>query len=151
MNLSDIITQSILQMLEQQESVEIQRNDLANRIGCVPSQINYVLTSRFKPEQGYIVQSRRGGGGFVKITRVNLNGRNKNAYIMHIVNSIGDTLDASSAQVIIQNMCSQGLIEKSIEKAMLAAVSNTALKAVEPNGRCVVRAHILKQMLLSQA
>ena len=151
MNLSDIITQSILQMLEQQESVEIQRNDLANRIGCVPSQINYVLTSRFKPEQGYIVQSRRGGGGFVKITRVNLNGRNKNTYIMHIVNSIGDTLDASSAQVIIQNMCGQGLIEKGVEQAMLAALSNTALKAVEPNGRGIVRAHILKQMLLSQA
>ncbi len=55
------------------ESVEIKRNELANTIGCVPSQINYVITSRFTPEQGYLVESQRGGGGYIRITRMSYN------------------------------------------------------------------------------
>ena len=64
MNISDIITQAILDTLNQSGgSVQLKRNELANQIGCVPSQINYVITSRFTPEHGYIVESKRGGGG----------------------------------------------------------------------------------------
>ena len=61
----------ISEMLEDTDEIEIQRNTLAQRIGCVPSQINYVLSSRFTPERGYIVESKRGGGGCIRITRVN--------------------------------------------------------------------------------
>ena len=94
MRLSDRIAQQILSMLEAAQGVaEIQRNELAGSIGCVPSQINYVLTSRFTPEQGYLVESRRGGGGYIRITRIN---SGRGAAIMHVVNSIGDTLDAST-------------------------------------------------------
>ena len=69
MRLSDLIAAEINRMLDESEdnSAEIQRNDFALRVGCVPSQINYVLSSRFIPEQGYIVESRRGGGGYIKI------------------------------------------------------------------------------------
>lgn len=69
MRLSDEITAYILHMLEQTQNgcAVLQRNELAEEIGCVPSQINYVLTSRFTPEQGYIVESRRGGGGYIRI------------------------------------------------------------------------------------
>ena len=64
MRMSDLVAQYILNMLEAQDgSAEIRRNELAGSLGCVPSQINYVITSRFTPEQGYIVESRRGGGG----------------------------------------------------------------------------------------
>ena len=64
MRISDHVAEYILQMLNEADGIaEIQRNELANALGCVPSQINYVITSRFTPEQGYIVESRRGGGG----------------------------------------------------------------------------------------
>ena len=64
MSLSSQITGMILEMLGNSGTIEIQRNELAQTIGCVPSQINYVIASRFTPEQGYIVESRRGGGGY---------------------------------------------------------------------------------------
>ena len=73
MRMSDLVAQYILEMLEQQNgSAEIQRNELAGNLGCVPSQINYVITSRFTPEQGYMVESRRGGGGYIRISRVKM-------------------------------------------------------------------------------
>ena len=60
MNISDMITKRILEIMESKDGIaEIQRNELAGSIGCVPSQINYVLTSRFSPEQGYMIESRR--------------------------------------------------------------------------------------------
>ena len=72
MKISDLITSEILRMLNESEenTAEIQRNDFASLIGCAPSQINYVLSSRFTPEHGYIIESRRGGGGYIKIRRV---------------------------------------------------------------------------------
>lgn len=70
MRISDSVANYILQMLNDENGIaEIQRNELANTLGCVPSQINYVITSRFTPEQGYIVESRRGGGGYIRIIR----------------------------------------------------------------------------------
>ena len=75
MNLSELVALRILEMLDAAGGeAEIQRNELASSIGCVPSQINYVITSRFTPEQGYTVESRRGGGGYIRISRVNLSG-----------------------------------------------------------------------------
>ncbi|MGN0508698.1 MAG: CtsR family transcriptional regulator, partial [Ruminococcus sp.] len=73
MRMSDLVAEYIMQMLDEQNgSAEIQRNELAGNLGCVPSQINYVITSRFTPEQGYIVESRRGGGGYIRISRVKM-------------------------------------------------------------------------------
>jgi transcriptional regulator CtsR len=70
MMLSDVIAQMIEEMLTAEGgSLELRRNDLAERVGCVPSQINYVITSRFTPERGYIIESRRGGGGYIRITK----------------------------------------------------------------------------------
>lgn len=87
MRISDSVANYILDLLNQENgTAEIQRNELASYLGCVPSQINYVLTSRFTPEQGYIVESRRGGGGYIRITRMRLS---RSDMIMHIVNSVG--------------------------------------------------------------
>lgn len=83
MRISDSVANYILQLLDQAGGIaEIQRNELAGFLGCVPSQINYVLTSRFTPEQGYLVESRRGGGGYIRITRLKLS---KADMIMHIM------------------------------------------------------------------
>ena len=103
MRLSDLISQTILDMLAESESgeTEIKRNEFANMVGCVPSQINYVLSSRFTPENGYIVESRRGGGGYIKITRINLD---RSSAIMHIVNTIGNEISVNAARIILENL-----------------------------------------------
>ena len=90
MSLSNQIARMLMEMLESDGTTEIQRNELAQTLGCVPSQINYVISSRFTPEQGYIVESRRGGGGYIKITKVKLD---HPSLIMHTVNHIGDAVD----------------------------------------------------------
>lgn len=149
MKMSDIITARILQMLEQSEasSAEIQRNELAGLLGCVPSQINYVLSSRFTPEHGYVIESRRGGGGYIKITRVRLD---KSSAIMHIINSIGDKLDSSSARILIENSRQGELITNEGANLMQAAISNTVLRQIPTEYRDVYRAAVIKQMLLTQ-
>ena len=127
MRLSDQIAQQILSMLEAAQGVaEIQRNELAGSIGCVPSQINYVLTSRFTPEQGYLVESRRGGGGYIRITRIN---SGRGAAIMHVVNSIGDTLDASTARIILENLTHNRQLTPKAAKLMRAVLKSMLLQA----------------------
>ena len=102
MRMSDLVAQYIIEMLDRENgSAEIQRNELAGNLGCVPSQINYVITSRFTPEKGYIVESRRGGGGFIRISRVKMD---RGTALMHIINSIGTTLDKASAEAMLKNM-----------------------------------------------
>lgn len=108
MKMSDILAQYILHVLEESDgNAEIQRNELAGELGCVPSQINYVITSRFTPEQGYLVESRRGGGGYIRITRVKMD---HSGAMMHIINSIGEKLDKATAQAMLVNMQHQKLI-----------------------------------------
>ncbi len=149
MKISDIITQEILRMLGESEenTAEIQRNNLANSLGCAPSQINYVLSSRFTPEHGYIIESYRGGGGFIRIKKVVMNSATA---LMHIINSIGDTIDKISAQIVIENCLQSGLIEPKSARVMYAAISNNVMHSVPVPLRDYVRAAILKEMLLVQ-
>lgn len=148
MRLSDIITNEIMRMLNESEinTAEIQRNEFAALMGCAPSQINYVLSSRFTPEHGYIIESRRGGGGYIRIKRITLN---HTSAIMHIINSIGDRIDALSTRIVIENCLETDLIEQKQAELMYAAVSNAALQAVPPVLRDSLRASLLKQMLLT--
>lgn len=147
MRMSDLVTQYILEMLEQQNgSAEIKRNELAGDLGCVPSQINYVITSRFTPEQGYIVESRRGGGGYIRISRVKMD---RGTAVMHIINSVGNNLDKAAAEAMLNNMLSGRIIELPTAKLIAAALSDRALKSVEQEKRDMVRADLFKNMLLA--
>lgn len=147
MRISDSVAKYIVDLLNQENgTAEIQRNELANSLGCVPSQINYVLTSRFTPEQGYIVESRRGGGGYIRITRMRLS---KSDMIMHIVNSVGDSLDAATARAMTGNLLQSGMLDNSSAALIRAACSVQSLAAVPKELRDVVRAAIYKNMLLS--
>ena len=147
MRMSDLVAQYILEMLDEQNgSAEIQRNELAGNLGCVPSQINYVITSRFTPEQGYIVESRRGGGGFIRISRVKMD---KGTALMHIINSVGDRLEKSAAEVMLRNMLQRSMLELTTAKVIAAALSDRTLKNVEQEKRDVVRADLFKNMLLT--
>lgn len=149
MQISDMISEIILKMLDESEmnTAEIRRNVLANELGCVPSQINYVLSSRFTPEQGYIIESRRGGGGFIRIRRIQVN---KSSALMHIVNSIGEKIDPMASRVAIENMHSSNLISEEAAQIINAAIGNSSLKNVPPVLRDFVRADILKQILMTQ-
>ena len=148
MKMSDIITAHILDMLEQSEynTAEIQRNEFAALIGCVPSQINYVLASRFTPEHGYVIESRRGGGGYIRISRVRLD---KSSALMHIINSVGSELDPSTARILIENSRQAELISNEAAVLMQSAISSTVLREIPPIFRDRFRAAVVKQMLLS--
>ncbi|MBQ8001510.1 MAG: CtsR family transcriptional regulator [Ruminococcus sp.] len=146
MRLSDMLTQYIMDMLESEGNAEIRRNELADRFGCVPSQINYVLTSRFTPEQGYIVESRRGGGGYIRITRIRAD---KSTTLMHIINSVGESLDNITAQIMINNLKSASIINDEAARLMLSALSDRTLSGVAPSMRDRVRASIFKNMLIA--
>ncbi len=149
MKISDLITNEILRMLNESEenTAEIQRNDFAGLIGCAPSQINYVLSSRFTPEHGYIIESRRGGGGYIKISRVVMR---KSTAFMHIINSIGDSIDTMSARIVIENCLQSELISKETARIMYAALSNNVMRSVPVILQDSLRAAILKEMLLVQ-
>lgn len=149
MRLSDLITKEIIRMLNESEGqiAEIQRNEFANLMGCAPSQINYVLSSRFTPEHGYIIESQRGGGGYIRIKRVVMN---HSSALMHIINAIGDRIDALSCRVLLENCIENGIISAEIAKVMAAAVSNTVMQNISPQYKDAIRAVILKQMLMTQ-
>lgn len=149
MRMSDLITREIIRMLNEsgENTAEIQRNEFAGIIGCAPSQINYVLSSRFTPEHGYIIESRRGGGGYIRIKRVMLK---SSSALMHIINSIGDRIDSLSTRIVIENCLQSGLVSKDTARLMAAAVSENVMQTVPPQLKDNVRAAILKQMLLTQ-
>lgn len=146
MSLSNDITSMLLKMLEDEGRAEIQRNELAQTLGCVPSQINYVISSRFTPEQGYIVESRRGGGGYIKITRINLD---RPSLIMHTVNHIGEAVDYATCHANVMNLLHNGAIDTRTAKLILAATGENSLKRIPAPLKDRIRAAILKQMLVT--
>ena len=145
--LSDIIESFIKQILKDTEGVaEIQRNELANHFNCVPSQINYVISTRFTHDRGYYVESRRGGGGFIRISRVNVSG--SGSYLMHIVSSLGSNISQQDAEAFINNFVDYEIITLREANIMKSAVSDKALfKIIQPD-RDYVRADILKNALV---
>lgn len=146
MRISDLVAEYISNLLDSDNgTAEIQRNELAGEIGCVPSQINYVITSRFSPEHGYIVESRRGGGGYIRITRV---GGTEKETVLHIVNSIGDNIDNTSAEILLTNMLRRKMLSLEEYNMMSAAVSERSYCAVPKEYRETLRAGILKNMLI---
>lgn len=147
MNISDLIENFIVGRLDDERIVELKRNELANTLGCVPSQINYVISTRFTTERGYIVESRRGGGGYIKISRVEVK---HGDVFMHIINSIGDSIDAPSVAAIVKNMVNQNLLSNDAAKVIVSAVSDKALSAVQSaNSRNLLRAGIFKNILIN--
>ncbi len=147
MNISELVARAIIDILEESDGIaEIQRNDFAQTMGCAPSQINYVITSRFTPEHGYTVESRRGGGGYIRITRVR---HDKSAVLMHLVNCTGNSLDSKTARAMISNLLMNSIISEEVYKVMLAACSDGAYRDIPTVYRDAVRASVFKQMLIN--
>ena len=145
MRISDLIEDFIKDMLKTEDELEIQRNELAEHFNCVPSQINYVISTRFKPSQGYYVESRRGGGGHITIKKVNITQSN---YLMHIITSIGDTLTSKEVDIFISNFFSDNIVTKKEAKLLKVATSDNVLN-VPIDIKDNLRARIFKNMLIN--
>lgn len=151
MRLSDTIEQFIKTMLEEDaHDVELKRNELAEYFGCAPSQINYVLSTRFTPDHGYVTESRRGGGGFIRIVRMNAGTKEQLLYSLN--QRIGDTITQSEAARLIMQLTERGVISLSQAKMMNYALSAQALSVPIPNSlKDSLRAKIMRSMLLAAA
>lgn len=146
MRLSESIEQYIKELLMEAEGfAEFGRNELAEYFNCVPSQINYVITTRFSPENGYYVESRRGGGGNIKIKKIDIT---KDKYIMHIINSIGDNLSQQEAEILIKNLLGYDVITDKDAKLIRVATNDKVLN-LPTEYKDEVRMRILKNMLIN--
>ncbi|WP_223068814.1 CtsR family transcriptional regulator [Paenibacillus caui] len=147
-NISDIIEQYLKSILQESPSgaVEIQRNDLADKFSCVPSQINYVISTRFTLEKGYLVESKRGGGGYIRIRRVELPG--PTSLHTHLHQTIGSEIGQLAAEGLIYQLEEARVLTLREANLMRAAISRDVLMLKLPY-RDQIRANIMKAMLIS--
>lgn len=145
MRVSDVIEEFIKELFNEDEEIEIQRNELAQKFNCVPSQINYVISTRFKPSQGYYVESRRGGGGHITIKKIT---NTRSDYIMHIIGNIGETLSNQEAEILISDFLTYNLINEKEAKMLRVATSDNVLE-IPKIYKDKLRANILKNMILN--
>lgn len=147
-NISDIIEQYLKRILQESSegTVEIQRNDLADKFSCVPSQINYVISTRFTLEKGYLVESKRGGGGYIRIQRIEL--PQHTALHQHLQHTIGSGIEQNTADGLIYQLEESGFLSKREACLMRAAISRECLNVKLPY-RDELRARIMKAMIVS--
>lgn len=147
-NITNLIEKYIKSLLAQSQGnfIDIQRNELAINFSCVPSQINYVLATRFTTEHGYMVESKRGGGGYVRITRIPLGQRAQ--IINYLGNLIGDHISQQSAEGIISRLLEEEVVTVREARLLEAAISKDVLRLALPARDCI-RAGIFKAMLYS--
>lgn len=146
MKMSDVIEQFLLEMLGEESDVTVQRNELASHFSCAPSQINYVIDTRFTGQRGYIVESRRGGGGFIRIRRADISG--DGGYIMHVVNSVGDYISFDTVHAMLVNMAEANIISRRELLIMESVLTDRAIPLNRPESDRY-RAGLFKKMLMS--
>ncbi|MTI86327.1 MAG: CtsR family transcriptional regulator [Firmicutes bacterium] len=147
-SISALIERYLKDMLAGSESghIEIQRNELAVKFSCVPSQINYVLSTRFSIERGYIVESRRGGGGYVRIKKVPFS--EELNVIQEICSFVGNAIAEQPARGIIDRLGSEGVLSDREAAIIKTAISRQVLLLGLP-ARDQLRANILKNILIT--
>ena len=119
-SISDIIEKFIKELMENSDTVQIQRNELANLFNCAPSQINYVLTTRFSREKGYEVQSKKGGGGYVKIDKIAKLDKDE---ILHILDKkIDKEITYLQSKKLVKWLIEINLINNRESKIILSAI-----------------------------
>lgn len=147
-NISDLIEHYLKQLLydSSEGTVEIQRNDLAEKFSCVPSQINYVISTRFTLEKGYYVESKRGGGGYIRIQRVDL--PSLEAVKQHIDQTVGEQIDQTAAEGLIYQLEEANFLTEREARLLRAALTREALALKLPL-RDEIRAKILRAALIA--
>ena len=147
MGVSDKIESFITELLknEEDEWLELRRNELATFFNCVPSQINYVISTRFNPEHGFVVESRRGGGGCLRIRRISENGGSP---FSRVISEIGNSLSFPDAKAYLSYLVQVNVLDAKLAGVMLAGVSDNSLSLTQPDQERV-RASVMKNMLAS--
>jgi transcriptional regulator CtsR len=147
-NITEIIEEYLKEIINQSygNTIEIKRSEIADRFQCVPSQINYVINTRFTFERGYIVESKRGGGGYIRIIKTKENDRS--LLIDEIVSQIGNMIPQVNAKNIIIRLYEEEYISITESKIMLSAMNRSTLQFDIPQ-RDILRARLLKAMLKS--
>lgn len=145
--MSDIIEEYLKSILDENESIIIQRNEIASSFNCVPSQINYVINTRFTIKQGYIVESKRGGGGYIRIQELNLvDDRQK---LNKIIEIIGHSISEREARGLIKLLLNQKIVNKDQAVLMSAAMDNTNFEDIDNKIKDKIRAKLLKKLIIS--
>lgn len=146
-NITDVIEQYLKRILQESPdgSIEIQRSELAESFQCVPSQINYVINTRFTVEKGYVVESKRGGGGYIRIRKVHIVNKNKLQELL-TQELIGESITQVVGYAIIDRLYEEGLINARESSLMKVATSRDVI-TLEPPLRDILRANILKNMI----
>lgn len=143
-NMSDIIEAYLKKVLSQSEQVEIRRNEMADLFNCVPSQINYVINTRFTVQKGYLVESKRGGGGYIRIIKVKL--LDEAEMLDTIIEIVGDSITEKDAFSIVGKLYEDKFLNKREAVLIVAAMDKTVL-GLESRIAKQVRARILKSCL----
>lgn len=144
--LSDTIEEFIKSLMGEYEGkIDLQRNELAEHFNCAPSQINYVLATRFTPDKGYIIESRRGGGGYIRVVRLKIE---ESEHLFSLFTTrIGDDISQRNAVDVICRLVESSLVTKKEGALMGAAISDKAL-AIPAVIKDRIRASILKELIL---
>jgi len=143
-NMSDLIESYLKNVLHKNETVEIRRSEIADQFNCVPSQINYVINTRFTIQQGYVVESKRGGGGYIRIMKVNLVDE------MDVLNALGELvpeeLSAREGNHLLQNLYENKLITKREAQMMSLMMEKDTFPSNVKNA-AEVRSNMMKKLI----
>lgn len=145
-NLADDIEAFLKRMLRESSTVEIQRAMLASKFNCAPSQINYVMTTRFTPVHGYVVESRRGGGGYIRIVRLNM--EKGEAFRALVQQRIGQQISQEEGLAVLSFLLERKWVTER-EALLIAAALTIDGLGIDPPNTERVRAAILRAMLLA--
>ena len=143
--LSDSIERFIKELMSEDAHIELRRNELAQHFGCAPSQINYVLATRFSVDHGYLIESRRGGGGYVRIVR--MHARDDENLLDALLKRVGNSVDEDTANAIIQHLLDCELVTGNEAALMRAAIGKNAL-SLPVSAKDVLRAAVFKNLLI---
>lgn len=146
MNLSSVIEEYIRGEIAKQEMIELSRSELATKFNCVPSQINYVIQTRFIPELGFYVESRRGGNGYIRISKIDME---NNDNISDIFDKIGSKMSQSVVDVYLKDLLMYNILNESEAKLIRIATSDKSLNNVEVTDKDLVRADIFKNLIIN--
>lgn len=145
-NMSDLIENYLKNVLTSQEKVEIRRSEIADQFNCVPSQINYVINTRFTVQQGYLVESKRGGGGYIRIMKVNLV---SDIEVIHSLLAIlQEKLSVKQAIHMVHNLYENDIVSKREAELMLVAMDREVLIHAEEK-EDLIRSQMMKEFLNS--
>ena len=144
-NMTDIIEAYLLQLLQVQSVIEIRRAELAQRFEVVPSQINYVLRTRFSTHRGYLVDSKRGGNGYIKITRIDENDR---AYqLVAVLKMIPSQITVQASQELLQIIQEMQLMSQREVELISTLFRPASLNRVSAEEGDQLRAHLMRELI----